>query len=149
LPPEVRLWVVGSGPEEAALKTLAERLGVADRARFLGLRTEVQPFLQAADCFVCPSRWAEAAGLVNLEAQACGLPVLYSDVGGIGVYVADGVTGLSFRSEDAHGLADAVRRLRADDALYRRLGAQARQWTVERFSLDARLEGVLDLYRVS
>jgi glycosyltransferase involved in cell wall biosynthesis len=147
LPEAVRLWVVGDGPEEDALRRLAEALGVADRVRFLGLQAHVQPYLQAADAFVCPSLWAEAAGLVNLEAQACGLPVLASDIGGIPEYVADGRTGLLFPPGDADALAGQVRRL-LDPALRDALGRQARAVAVERFSVAARLHAYLDLYRV-
>src|SRR5262249_55845411 len=65
LPPEVVLWIVGEGPAAGELRKLSESLGVADRVELLGLQRDVGPFLQAADAFVCPSRWAEAAGLVN------------------------------------------------------------------------------------
>ena len=60
--------------------------GLIDTAvelRMLGLQPQVQRYLQAADAFICPSLWAEAAGFVNIEAQACGLPVLASRIGGI------------------------------------------------------------------
>src|SRR5262249_23940569 len=72
LPPEVILWIVGAGPEDDGLRKLADSLGLAGRVELLGLQRDVGPFLRAADAFVCPSRWAEAAGLVNLESQACG-----------------------------------------------------------------------------
>jgi len=84
LPDSVTLWVVGDGPELAALQALSREIGVIDRVHFLGLQSQVETYMQAADVFVCPALWEEAAGLVNLEAQACGLPVLASRVGGIG-----------------------------------------------------------------
>jgi hypothetical protein len=89
LPPAVVLWVAGEGEEAGRLRELCRDLGVEGRVRFLGSQPHVEPYLQAAGCFVCPSLGAEAAGLVNLEAQACGLPVLASSVGGIPEYVAD------------------------------------------------------------
>ena len=107
----------------------------------------MEPFLQAADAFVCPSRWAEAAGLVNLEAQACGLPVLASRIGGIPEYVADGRTGVLFPPGDAEGLAAAVRRLLDHPHRFRDMGLAARESAVTRFSTAARLEEYLDLYR--
>jgi glycosyltransferase involved in cell wall biosynthesis len=147
LPERVVLWVAGGGEEAGALENLAGELGVAGRVRFLGLQSEVEPYLQAADVFVCPSRWAEAAGLVNLEAQACGLPVVASDVGGIPEYVADGRTGLLFPAGDHRCLAEHVGRLLADPEAARGMGREARQWVVEHFSAEARLGEYLDLYR--
>ncbi len=142
-----RLWVIGDGEEMAALQALAKELGVADRVAFLGLQTHVQPFLQAADVFVCPSLWAEAAGLVNLEAQATGLPVLASCIGGIPEYIHDGETGWLFPPGDAHQLAELANRLAADPDACARLGRHARLRAEECFSIQARLEEYLDLYR--
>ncbi len=101
--------------------------------------------MQAADAFVCPSRWAEAAGLVNIEAQACGLPVLASRIGGIPEYVMDGRTGVLFPPGDDEALAAAVRRLTG------RPGALAATWAarpassaVGRFSAAARIDDYLE-----
>jgi glycosyltransferase involved in cell wall biosynthesis len=147
LPDSVTLWVVGDGPESTALEALSGELGVRDRVRFLGLQSQVEPFMQAADAFVCPSLWEEAAGLVNIEAQACGLPVLASRVGGIPEYVSDGFSGLLFRAGDAADLAIAVRRLLDDPAYCREMGLAARELAVGRFSVASRLGDYLDLYR--
>jgi glycosyltransferase involved in cell wall biosynthesis len=147
LPDAAVLWVVGDGAESAALQALAGELGVRERVQFLGLQARVEPFMQAADAFVCPSLWAEAAGLVNLEAQACGLPVLASRVGGIPEYVADDRTGQLFPAGDADALAMAARRLLGDPALSREMGRAARELAVTRFSVAARIDDYLDLYR--
>ncbi len=149
LPASVELWVVGDGEQSAALAELAEELGVQDRVRFLGLQGCVEPYMQAADVFVCPSRWAEAAGLVNIEAQACGLPVLASRIGGIPEYVMDGRTGLLFPPGDDAALAAAARGLMDDSERRREMGRAARELAVEQFSFAARIEDYLDLYRSS
>jgi glycosyltransferase involved in cell wall biosynthesis len=149
LPPEVVLWVVGSGCEAGSLEALAAELGLGRRVRFLGLQRNVEPYLQAADCFVCPSRWAEAAGLVNLEALACGVPAVASNIGGIPEYVEDGETGLLFPPEDHAGLAACVRRLVEHPATHQRLRQQARARAVARFSVDSCIQDYLDLYRVT
>lgn len=147
LPPEVVLWIVGEGPAEGELRSLAESLGVADRVELLGLQRNVVPFLQAADVFVCPSRWAEAAGLVNLEAQACGVPLLGSRIGGIPEYVAEGRSGHLFEPGSHQELADLVRTLAADPERRRLMSAAAREVALERFSPEARLPELLELYR--
>ncbi len=129
-----------------ALQALAGELGVRNRVRFLGLQSRVEPFMQAADCFVCPSRWAEAAGLVNLEAQACGLPVVAVRIGGIPEYVAEGRTGLLFPPEDPVGLARSVRQLLDCPEECRAMGRRARESAVMHFSPTARLDDFLELY---
>jgi glycosyltransferase involved in cell wall biosynthesis len=148
LPDFVCLWVIGDGPEAAALDALSRELGVQDRIHFLGLQSQVEPYMQAADAFVCPTL-AEAAGLVNIEAQACGLPVLASRVGGVPEYVMDGVSGVLFPPGDAEALAGAVRSLLDNPARCREMGRAARELAVERFSAPARLNEYLNLYRSS
>ena len=73
--PDAVLWLGGEGPEEAALKQVAQRHAVADRVRFLGWRRDVAALMAAADVFVCPSRH-EPLGNVVLEAWAHRLPVV-------------------------------------------------------------------------
>ncbi len=119
MPESVVLWIVGTGERADDLKAQACQLGIAERVTFWGLQRNVEPFLQAADCFVLPSRWQEAAGLVVLEAQASGLPVVASRIGGIPEYVDDDHTGYLFAPDDAVGLAAYLRQLCGDDALIR------------------------------
>ena len=146
LPPIATVWVVGDGAYTRAFQALAVELGVADRVRFLGSQANVSTFMQAADCLVCPSVWAEAAGLVNLEGQASGLPVIASRIGGIPEYVADDRTGLLVPPGDHVRLAAALCRLIEDANLLRQLGQAARLHAVEHFSADARLKEYLALY---
>jgi len=147
LPEDVVLWVVGEGPERGNLEALARQLGLERRARFLGPKRNVEPILQAADCALCPSVWAEAAGLVNLEALACGLPVVASRIGGIPDLVDDGRTGFLFTPGDPQELAAQLRRLVSDAPLRRRMSEAARSEAVERFSPGSRIDHYLGLYR--
>ena len=129
------------------LQQLCRQLGVADRVRFFGHQPDVERYMQAADCFVCPSRWGEAAGFVNIEAQACGLPAVGSRVGGVPELIQDGRTGFLFPCEDDRQLADKIRVLYEDPARCRAMQRAAREWVVERFSPDSRIDDFLDLYR--
>jgi glycosyltransferase involved in cell wall biosynthesis len=147
LPEAVVFWVVGDGTEAPRLRDLARQLGVAGRVRFLGLQKNVEPYLQAADCYVCPSLWAEAAGLVNLEAQACGLPVVGSAVGGIPEYVEDGRTGYLFAPGDHRQLAEKVRYLHDHPHALQQMGLEARARAGARFACASRIHEYLDLYR--
>ncbi len=147
LPDHVVVWLIGEGEEKEALVQRTGALGLESRVRFLGLQRNVQPYMQAADCFVCPSLWAEAAGLVVLEAAACGLPVLASRIGGLPEYVEENQGGFLFEPGNHEELAALLGRLLGDAELCRRLGAQARQRALLHFSPAARLPEILDLYR--
>jgi glycosyltransferase involved in cell wall biosynthesis len=147
LPAAAVLWIVGNGPHRASLEALIAEHGLTTRVRMLGHQFDVCPYMQAADCFVCPSLWAEAAGLVNLEAAACGLPVVASRIGGIPEYVHDGHSGILFEPGDVSALTQALRALMRDHALRSRLGGNARAMAEQRFSMDGRLPAVLDLFR--
>jgi len=147
LPERVVLWIVGEGDELESLRQLSSELRLTSRVCFHGLQKNVVPFMQAADCFVCPSLWAEAAGLVNLEANASGLPVIASRIGGLPEYVEDGRTGFLFRPGDHHELTRCVQSLNQDSDLYQKMSMEARARAVERFSADARVREYLDLYR--
>ncbi|MBW0018679.1 MAG: glycogen synthase [Mycobacterium sp.] len=113
---------------------------------------ELREILSAATVFVCPSVY-EPLGIVNLEAMACGTPVVASDVGGIPEVVVDGVTGtlVHYDPHDAAGyqagLAQAVNELVADPDKARRFGQAGRQRCVEAFSWAHVAEQTLDIYR--
>jgi glycosyltransferase involved in cell wall biosynthesis len=102
--------------------------------------------MQAADCLVCPSLWAEAAGLVILEAMACGLPVVASRIGGIPEFVLDGTSGLLFAAGNSRELAHRLNWLLSDEAARERLGQTARLIAVERYSSQNRIPDQIRLY---
>lgn len=147
VPEKAVLWIAGAGNAEADLRARAARLGLDERVAFLGQVADVSPLMQAADVFVCPSRWGEAAGLVNIEAQASGRTVLSSRVGGIPEYVREGVTGELFPVGDASSLGAAIAALMADPERLSVMSASARTWVASQFSAQSRLPEVLDLYR--
>jgi glycosyltransferase involved in cell wall biosynthesis len=148
LPAKVVLWVVGDGPERGNLEALASAIGVGHRVRFLGSPKDIVPFMQAADCFVCPSIWNEGAGAVNFEAMACGLPDIASEVGGIPEIVEDGRNGFLFTPGDQRGLAERIRRLCEAPQLRDWMGSEARSTVVERYSTQSLLAEHLRVYQV-
>jgi glycosyltransferase involved in cell wall biosynthesis len=147
LPETVVLWIVGDGNESERLRQLCSDLHVTARVCFHGLQRNVAPFMQAADCFVCPSLWAEAAGLVNLEASASGLPVIASRIGGIPEYVEEGRTGFLFSPGDHHELSRFIRSLQENSDMHQKMSTQARAWAVEKFSADSGVLECLNIYR--
>jgi glycosyltransferase involved in cell wall biosynthesis len=146
LPEPASLWVVGDGPERANLQALAGELDIERRVRFLGSHRDVAPFMQAADCLICPSIWEEGAGLVNLEGMACGLPDVASRIGGIPEFVKEGCNGFLCTSGDPLDLAVKVRRLIEDAEERRRMGAAARARILDRYSTDRLLDEHIQIY---
>jgi glycosyltransferase involved in cell wall biosynthesis len=140
--PRARLWVVGSG-DSARLETRARRLGVEDRIRFFGARTDGERFYGAADVFCLPSLY-EAFPLVGLEAAAAGLPLVATRVSGIEDLVVHGKSGLLVeRTNEAVG--DALTVLFADSDLRRRMGVEARD-RVSGYTWEQSVDAVAQAY---
>ena len=133
-----------------ALQDLAHALGIADVVRFetphlqsaQGGRDRLRAWYRAADVVAVPSH-NESFGLVALEAQACGTPVVATDVGGLRTTVADGRSGLLVQGHGAQDWADALRRALADRA---RLSVGAVEHAA-RFSWGRTADGILATYR--
>lgn len=149
---DLALVIVGgpSGDDGAAairLMELARALGVGDRVRLFPPRpqSELADVYAAADVVLVPSR-SESFGLVALEAQACGTPVVAAAVGGLRYVVDDGSTGFLVEGHDPGDHAERLLQILADPALARRLGeAATRQAT--RFTWDSTTQEVLAVYR--
>jgi glycosyltransferase involved in cell wall biosynthesis len=137
--------LVGDGPDRADVEAEIRSLDLGERVALAGSRADVPALLAAADVFVLSSR-SEGAPFSILEAMAAGLPVVATNVGGVGELVADGDTGLLVPAGDRARLADALRRLLADAGLRRRLGAAGRARAREQFDLHALRDAHLELY---
>jgi rhamnosyl/mannosyltransferase len=144
-------WVVGDGPLRAALEAEAARLQVAGRVQFLGPLpdAEVVARLHACDLFVLPSvTHAETFGMVQIEAMACGKPVVSTNVrSGVPWVNRDGETGLVVEPGDAGALATALNRLVADASLRARMGEAGRLRVEREFTLEAMAAGTAAIYR--
>jgi glycosyltransferase involved in cell wall biosynthesis len=123
--PSFRLQIAGDGPCVAELHELAGALGVRGRVEFLGEVQDVPGLLRRAGVFVLPSL-SEGLALTVLEAMACGLPVVATQVGGTPEAVLEGETGLLVPAEDPRALADALLRVHRDATLARTLGTAGR-----------------------
>jgi glycosyltransferase involved in cell wall biosynthesis len=107
--PGAHLTIAGTGPDDAALRRQASRLGIADRVTFAGFVANPYPLMRAADLYVLSSRY-EGFPNVALEALACGTPVVAAACPGVAALVLPGVNGWLAPVEDAAGLADAMLR---------------------------------------
>jgi glycosyltransferase involved in cell wall biosynthesis len=128
----VTLLIAGEGDERPALERDVAELGLGDRVRFLGPlpRERVVELFRTADASILSSSWENFPHTV-VEALAAGTPVLATSAGGVAEVVRDGENGLLVPIGDSAGLADAVRRYFADDALRARLRANARASVAE------------------
>jgi rhamnosyl/mannosyltransferase len=147
-----RLLVVGDGPEQPALEAEASRLGVRDRIAFVGPLPyqEIIPYYLAADAFWFPSNArSEAFGLVQVEAMACGCPVINTALFGSGVpWVSPGEeTGLTVPVNDPGALAAAALRLLREPGLRARLAEAGRARACREFDHRTMAERSLSLYR--
>jgi L-malate glycosyltransferase len=127
--PACRLLIVGDGPQRDQLVRLAAQLGIAERTQFVGAvaHADVPHCLHQLDIYAAPSRLdSESFGVAVIEAGACGLPVVVSDVGGLPEVVVAGETGLVVPRDDVPALQAALKCLVLDPALRERLGAAGR-----------------------
>jgi glycosyltransferase involved in cell wall biosynthesis len=139
--PGAYLWLAGDGPETARYQALSRDLGLEDRVRFLGWRTDRKALLEACDICALPSRY-EPFGTVIVEAWAMRRPLVAAAAAGARQYVTDGENGLVSPIDDAPALAANLRRLIAEPDLRARLiqaGHEAYQRTFTRETVTARL----------
>jgi D-inositol-3-phosphate glycosyltransferase len=135
------------GAELTRLMELAHALGVSDRVMLFPPQPQAKlaDFYAAADVVLVPSR-SESFGLVALEAQACGTPVVASEVGGLRYVVEDGTTGFLVEGHDPGDHADRLLQLLRDPALAAAMGAEAARQAL-RFTWDATTMELLSVYR--
>jgi glycosyltransferase involved in cell wall biosynthesis len=144
--PSLRLRLVGDGAEREALARRAAAAGV--QVEFTGTvpNAALPRLLREASVFVLPSLY-EGHPKALLEAMACGLPVIGSDVPGIAEVIRHRENGWLCRPGDPVGLADALATLVTDEALRTRLGAQARADVERHYSVGAVLARELEVIR--
>jgi glycosyltransferase involved in cell wall biosynthesis len=144
--PDVDLLLAGDGPDRTLLEDLCRELRIADRVRFLGVRKDVPDVLLASDLFALTSE-TEAASLTLMEAMACGLPVVVTDVGGNPELVRPGRDGLLVPRGDDAACARALLAILRDPSLARRFGDSGRERAAERFDIDRTISRYHQLYR--
>lgn len=141
----MRLLVVGAGPLEAALRELAQSLGIAESCHFAGSRGDVGEVLRDFDVFALPSL-NEGISNTVLEAMASGVPTLVTAVGGNVELVVHGETGMHFTPGDTNALAEGLMQYLDAPALRQAHARAARQRALERYSLTAMVSAYRDLY---
>ena len=151
LRPKLRVFIIGgasgvNGSEVERLKELVSWLNIADVVSFLPPvpRTELPNWYRAAD-LVCVPSYSESFGLVALEAQACGTPVVATAVGGLRTAVADGISGVLVDGHDPRAWSSVLARL-LQEPQRRVLLSMGAIEHASHFGWDATARGTLDIY---
>jgi glycosyltransferase involved in cell wall biosynthesis len=143
--PSANLLIAGQGPEENALKKLAQDMLLEAHVHFKNTIDQTQELLCALDVFVMPSLM-EGLGLSVIEAQACGIPVVASRVGGLVDLIEDGKNGYLVPVQDPGILADRIADVLKDPQKSRNMAQQARLNVEQNFSADLMLKKTLQAY---
>lgn len=141
---EYNLTIIGSGEHEKELKNLVKKENIKVTFHSNVLNRDLPELLNVHEVFILPSLW-EGMPKTLLEAMACGLPVIGTDVAGICEVITDNHDGLLCET-DSESLRKTIIRLMEDDNLKKKLSKNARKTIIEKYSLNYILEKELGLY---
>ncbi len=150
--PNIEYRIIGDGPERGALEGLINELGLNDRVRLLGWKTEeaLSAIYRDAHLFVCPSITdpiPEAQGVVLQEAQACGLPVVATRTGGIPESVVEGQSAFLVPEQDPDALADRIEYLLDRPDIWAEMGRAGRKYVESKFDMSLLTDRLVEIYR--
>ncbi|MBE6055084.1 MAG: glycosyltransferase family 4 protein [Clostridium sartagoforme] len=131
----IKLKIAGKGSKEGELKHLCKELDIDEQVEFLGFvnQNEVPNVFKCMDIAVFPSIF-ESFGVAAVEAEACGIPVIVSDVGGLMEATSPGYSSLVFKKKDINDLADKIETLLYDSNLRRTMGENARKFVEDNYN---------------
>ena len=144
--PAMRFILIGEGELRSCLEKKVSSWGLKDKVRFLGWREDVADLMSIMDILVLPSL-NEAVGIVLIEAQSLGVPVVASNVGGIPEIVKDKQTGILVRPGDPQEIAGAVNGLLSDPRKMQEMSAAARSWVRGKFKAGDMVRAISDIYQ--
>ena len=149
--PHLKIWIVGDAPAsresyKEQIQVMVKRLGLWHCTEFLGTKKDIPKVLSQLDLLVLATTTHEAFGRVIVEAQASGVPVVATEVGGVVDVVENGKTGLLIPPADPASMAEAVIRLYKDTKLAARLVENAYRNVKRKYNLDLMIKNTLNLY---
>lgn len=139
--------VIGAGDTLPQMRELADRLNLNDRVTFAGFRSDINNAINALDCLVLASTWAEPCAAVVQQAMALGLPVIGTDIGGTPEMIEEGTTGFLVQPSQPEAIVAAVERLLSDSAAPVRMGEAGRRRVDALFTLSGMVDKTEALYR--
>lgn len=145
---QVRLCLVGDGPDRAALERSAAETGLAEVVVFAGAvdQDRIRGFYTEADAFVLAS-FAEGVPVVLMEAMAMEIPCVTTRITGVPELIRDGIDGLLVPASDTEGLVEAIARLMDEPELRRSLGENGRRRVIERYNLETNTRRLGRIFR--
>ncbi|MFT3734855.1 MAG: glycosyltransferase family 4 protein [Rhodocyclaceae bacterium] len=138
--PQLKLAIVGDGPQRDNLRAKVAELGLEARVHFAGEQKNVPTWLQAFDAFALPSYANEGVSQAVMQAMSAGLPIITTAVGSMRDIIIEGQTGLLVTPKDSAALAQAIRQLREQPSLAEKLGAGAHAFAIENCGLARMLD---------
>ncbi len=150
--PYVKVWVIGDAPLEKesykeGLLSLTKQLGLVNCVEFLGNRKDIPQLLSRVDVLVLSTVTQESFGRVILEAQAAGVPVVATRVGGVVDIIEEGETGLLVAPRQPDEMAQAILRILNDTSLSKAIVANAKKKLLEEYTLDHMASQTLAVYQ--
>jgi glycosyltransferase involved in cell wall biosynthesis len=144
------LVIIGDGPEKERYQQMVSDRGLEEKVTFVGFvaREELPQWLTQLDLFVLPSE-SESFGVSALEAEACGVPVIVNNVGGLPEVVKHGETGIIIPNNDPEEIYQAMKTLLNDDYNRHRMEVNAVQFVKDNYQWDDCIQKMVDLYETS
>lgn len=152
--PRLKIWIVGDAPSskeayKEQLQVLVRRLGLWHATEFLGTQRDIPAVLSHLDLLVLATTTHEAFGRVIVEAQAAGVPVVATKVGGVVDIVEDGKTGLLVPPAASGNMAEAIMKIFKNKDLASRLSENAYKKVKEKYNVELMVKSTLDVYQDS
>jgi glycosyltransferase involved in cell wall biosynthesis len=146
--PDIRLKIVGSGPEEQTLKKLAEDIQASELITFTGKLSNAQVMKEIDDalCVIIPSKYVENCSMVGIEAMSRGKVIIASNIGGLPDLVDDNISGFLVRPNDPEDLSKKIISIMQNDSLASQMGARATAKYVRSFSKEVYYRTLLSVY---
>jgi len=150
--PSIKIWIVGDAPSsrqayKEQIQVLVRRLGLNHCTEFLGTQRNIPEILSNLDLVVLATTTHEAFGRVIIEAQAAGVPVVATEVGGVVDIIEDGRTGLMVPPSDPQSMAEAVIKIFKDPSLARSLAEAAYVKVKEKYNVELMVNNTLNVYK--
>ncbi len=144
---KLRLLIVGGGQNQKELELLVKELGITDITKFTGQVThiEVPKYINYLDIYIAVSR-RESFGVAVIEASACSIPVIVSNVGGLPEVVQNEITGLIVEKENIQATADAIIRLIKEPILRERMGIAGRKYVLANYEWNENVTRMEKVY---